>query len=84
MGLLHTAKDLITGFTQSIGTSWWLEITTAQPQCTYYFGPFDGAADAESAKPGFLEDLHHEGAQGITTIIKRCKPAAMTICDELD
>jgi hypothetical protein len=46
-------KDLF-GF----GKAWWLEIKTNQPTCTYYFGPFERAEEAEALKGGYIEDLH--------------------------
>jgi Domain of unknown function (DUF1816) len=39
------------------GQAWWIEIFTAQPKCTYYFGPFAGAEEAYLASKGFVEDL---------------------------
>ena len=62
-----------------IGQAWWVEITTARPHCTYYFGPFTTAVEADKAKAGYVEDLESESAQGIQVAIKRCKPVKMTI-----
>ncbi|PSB59114.1 DUF1816 domain-containing protein [Chamaesiphon polymorphus] len=60
--------------------AWWIEIFTAQPKCTYYFGPFDRIWEAETAISGYLEDLHSELAQGIQTKIdKCCQPDLLTI-----
>jgi Domain of unknown function (DUF1816) len=60
--------------------AWWVEILTAQPKCTYYFGPFAGAWEAEVASKGFVEDLEAEFAQGIKTKIDRhCQPDLLTI-----
>ncbi|NJP08399.1 MAG: DUF1816 domain-containing protein [Leptolyngbyaceae cyanobacterium RU_5_1] len=84
MGLLDLAKGALTGFTQLVSTDWWLEITTAKPRCTYYFGPFNKAVEAETARFGYIEDLEQEGAQDITATIKRCKPTVMTICEEIE
>lgn len=64
-----------------LGLAWWVEVTTASPRCTYYFGPFLSADEAESAQGGYVEDLEQEGAQGITATVKRCKPEALTIED---
>jgi hypothetical protein len=52
--------------------AWWLEIKTSQPNCTYYFGPFDSEAEAESLKNGYIEDLEAEGAQNIRSTMMRC------------
>lgn len=62
-----------------LGMAYWVEIMTDTPQCTYYFGPFLNKQQADAACSGYLEDLHHEGAQGITVIVKRCKPENLTI-----
>lgn len=64
--------------------AWWIEIFTAQPKCTYYFGPFMGAWEAEVASRGFVEDLESEFAQGIQMQIdRRCQPTLLTIEHEL-
>jgi Domain of unknown function (DUF1816) len=60
--------------------AWWIEIFTAQPKCTYYFGPFAGAGEAEVASQGFVEDLEGEFAQGIKIKIDRhSQPDLLTI-----
>ena len=60
--------------------AWWVEIFTAQPKCTYYFGPFAGAWEAEVASKGFVEDLESEFAQGIKIKIDRhSQPDLLTI-----
>ena len=60
--------------------AWWIEILTEQPKCTYYFGPFAGAQEAEAASTGFVEDLEAEFAQGIKIKIDRhCQPDLLTI-----
>lgn len=62
---------------------WWLEIKTEQPTCTYYFGPFAIAEEAELEKRGYIEDLEREGAQHIQATVMRCKqPEALTIYDD--
>lgn len=66
-----------------MGFAWWVEIKTEFPRCTYYFGPFSSQAEAEDSKPGYLEDLQGEGAQGIAVSIKRCKPTHLTIADDM-
>jgi hypothetical protein len=64
--------------------AWWIEILTAQPKCTYYFGPFAGAEEAHVASKGFVEDLEGEFAQGIKTKIDRhCQPDLLTIEHDL-
>jgi Domain of unknown function (DUF1816) len=63
--------------------AWWIEISTVQPKCTYYFGPFASAWEAQMASSGFVEDLEDEFAQGIKMQIdRRCQPDLLTIeCD---
>ncbi|QYO64870.1 DUF1816 domain-containing protein [Leptolyngbya sp. 7M] len=65
-----------------LGLAWWIEITTESPNCTYYFGPYVSASEAESDQSGFVEDLEQEGAKAIQVTIKRCKPSQLTIFDE--
>jgi hypothetical protein len=57
---------------------WWVEISTAQPSCVYYFGPFESAEEAQIYQPGYIEDLQAEEAEGITVAIKQCQPQILT------
>ena len=57
-----------------------MEIHTNNPQCTYYFGPFETAVEARDLTDGYLEDLRQEQAQIITVAIKQCQPSQITIC----
>ncbi|NET38201.1 MAG: DUF1816 domain-containing protein [Cyanothece sp. SIO1E1] len=75
-------KESLTGFLNVLGLAYWIEIVTDKPQCTYYFGPFANANEANEYKGGYIEDLQQEGAQGIQVAIKRCKPERLTIFDE--
>ena len=60
--------------------SWWIEISTAQPQVIYYFGPFESEEEAAQYKGGYIEDLEQEGAEGIKTLTtRREEPEALTI-----
>ncbi len=61
------------------GQAWWIEISTVQPRCIYYFGPFTDAMGAELAAPGYIKDLENESARGIKTRVKRGKPNQLTI-----
>jgi hypothetical protein len=72
-------QDLWIGALHLLGQAWWVEITTDRPHCTYYFGPFATAVEADLAKGGYIEDLEGESAQGISVTIKRCKPEQLTI-----
>ena len=76
-------KELLLKLFETFGFAYWLEITTEQPECTYYFGPYFNRKEAELAEPGFIEDLTNEGAQNIQVRFKRCRtPAELTIFDE--
>ncbi len=61
------------------GRAWWIEISTSQPSCLYYFGPFANSKEAERLMTGYVEDLESEFARGIQTKIRRCKPDKLTI-----
>ena len=82
MELLDVVKDAFTSFWRGFTTPWWVEITTEQPRCIYYFGPFQTSVEARSAQTGYIEDLENEEAQGIQVVIKRCKPEVLTIFNE--
>ncbi len=68
MKLIETFKQ------EHLEFAWWVEILTARPYCTYYFGPFESAKEAVLAQDGYIEDLVNEEAQGIAIQIKWCKP----------
>jgi hypothetical protein len=72
-------QDIWSNALHLVGQAWWVEITTERPHCTYYFGPFATAVEADTAKAGYVEDLESESAQGIQIAIKRCKPVQLTI-----
>lgn len=75
-------KEFLTNLLNYLGVAWWIEIVTANPSCTYYFGPFLSAKEAEAQKDGYMEDLEEECAQGIKFEILRCKPGQLTVEDE--
>lgn len=79
-GKIVSIKPLALGDQDNIDKSvpWWVEISTAQPKCIYYFGPFDSADEAQSYKPGYIEDIQAEGAIGIFVEIKQCYPQLLT------
>lgn len=61
-------------------SSWWVKVTTVQPNCIYYFGPFDSEQEALQARPGYIEDLEGEGAERISTSLqKSAEPNELTI-----
>lgn len=77
-------KELLIRLLELFQLACWLEITTDNPRCTYYFGPFLTQAEAEVAQYGYVEDLKEEGAMGISVAIKRFKPRDLTIFNELE
>ena len=62
--------------------SWWLEVFTTHPWCTYYFGPFESLQEAASAQAGYIEDLSAENAGRITAQVIWGNPRELTICSE--
>ena len=62
--------------------SWWVEINTSTPRCTYYFGPFDSQKEARIARGGYVEDLYQERARDIVAQVKWCQPKVLTIVDQ--
>jgi Domain of unknown function (DUF1816) len=81
--ILDNLKETLINTFDNLGLAWWVEIVTQNPRCTYYFGPFLSADDAKVAIKGYVEDLEMEGAQGIAVNVKRCKPNALTISEDL-
>lgn len=75
-------KGILTKFLDIFGWACWIQITTEQPRCTYYFGPFLTVQEAKLAQPGFIEDLQGEDAKSIKVGIQRCQPKELTIFDE--
>lgn len=77
-------KNFLTELFKNIVQQYWIEVTTAKPNCVYYFGPFSTYKEAKLAEPGFIEDLESENAQGIKAEVKRCQPQELTISDQLN
>jgi hypothetical protein len=75
-------KNIFTSILETFGLAVWIEIVTDSPRCTYYFGPFTSEAEAEAAKFGYIEDLESEGSKGLSVMVKRCKPNALTVYDD--
>ncbi|GFE67592.1 DUF1816 domain-containing protein [Chroococcus sp. FPU101] len=75
-------KELLLKLLDAVGLAYWVEITTENPRCTYYFGPFLSKSEAADAQAGYVEDLQGEGANNIAVSLKRCKPANLTIFDD--
>ena len=72
-------KELFINLLNFFGLAWWIEIVTATPSYTYYFGPFLTAKEARSLQYGYIEDLESEGAGVIKVAILKCKPSQLTI-----
>jgi len=62
--------------------AWWVEVTTRQPDCTYYFGPFADSREAQQSQAGYVQDLQQEGPQEIRAEVKWCRPQQLTIYRE--
>lgn len=80
--IASSVRKLILNLTRLGIGNWWVEVTTSDPGCVYYFGPFLDFEEASEMRPGYVQDLINEGAQEIRTVIKRCHPAELTKCDE--
>lgn len=79
-----TIKKVLTKLLNNIVQQYWIKITTAKPNCVYYFGPFLTYQGAKLAQPGFIEDLETENAEDIKAEIKRCQPQELTIFEQLN
>jgi len=77
--LFEDFENLISHFLQSHLHKWWLEINTAFPKITYYFGSFESSIEARSHQYGYIEDLVAEKATDITVKIKKTHPLHLTI-----
>ncbi|MEL7332417.1 MAG: DUF1816 domain-containing protein [Cyanobacteria bacterium J06560_2] len=73
-------KNFFSGLFSFFSTQWWVKVTTAEPNCVYYFGPFEHQSEASQAKPGYIEDLQQEGALQIQTSLHNIsEPKELTI-----
>jgi Domain of unknown function (DUF1816) len=80
--LTRGSKRLVLNLPRLFSGDWWVEITTSDPGCIYYFGPFLSFQEASDNAPGYIQDLSEEGAQNIRPVIKRCEPAELTKCED--
>ncbi len=76
-------KNFFSGLLNFFSNPWWVKVTTAEPNCVYYFGPFDNEAEAVQAEHGFVEDLQGEGALQIQTSLQNI-PAPKELTIEID
>ncbi|KAF3890390.1 MULTISPECIES: DUF1816 domain-containing protein [Nostocales] len=58
--------------------AWWIEIITVFPRCSYFFGPFMSAEEANRLQAGYIEDLEQEGSQVMFAQVKWCQPQVLT------
>lgn len=79
--LIEESQTIPDSTTQE-GYAWWLKITTAIPQCTYYFGPFVDRTTAHEEEQGYIEDLESENSQGINSTLVWDNPSQLTIYDQ--
>jgi len=75
-------KEQLITILDFFGFACWLEITTENPECIYYFGPFLNRKQANSIIQGYIEDLKEENATNINIQFRRCKPMNLTIFRE--
>ena len=75
-------KTIVGSIIETFSSPYWVEISTKQPSCIYYFGPFDDSSEAKEMQQGYVEDLAAEKAQDIKVKIKRCLPRELTITEE--
>lgn len=80
--VLFTFLSLLTRLPRQSILPWWVKVITQAPHCTYYFGPFESAAEARQTQFGYVEDLEQEGARGIAVLILQGQPKTLTICEE--
>lgn len=59
--------------------SWWVEISTSVPLCTYYFGPFDSQKEARDSRSSYVDDLLQEEARDIVALVKQGQPVSLTV-----
>lgn len=83
MKLADSIEEAFLCSLEKLGIAWWVEIVTADPACTYYFGPFISSKEAEEYRGGYVEDLEAEGARGIAVYVHRCQPTELTISSDL-
>ena len=75
-------REFFASVLKIFGFALWVEIVTELPECIYYFGPFASRKDAETALPGYVEDLKQENAKIVKSEIKRCRPRNLTIYND--
>ncbi|KYC37077.1 hypothetical protein WA1_46430 [Scytonema hofmannii PCC 7110] len=74
---MHSTETI----TEPLELAWWVEIMTVFPRCSYFFGPFMSAEEADRSKAGYIEDLEQEGSQVMFAQVKWCQPPELTIVE---
>lgn len=77
-------KQLFLNLAQLGKGHWWVEISTHQPTCIYYFGPFISFQEADLMRPAYIDDLLQEGSRINQVLVKQCHPTQLTIFDEAE
>jgi Domain of unknown function (DUF1816) len=73
-------KGVFKNFLGIFAKAWWLEVSTTQPSCVYYFGPFDSEPEATQAKAGYISDLESEGSKvTAVAVTQRATPEKLTV-----
>ncbi|MGI0485796.1 DUF1816 domain-containing protein [Pantanalinema rosaneae CENA516] len=62
---------------------WWVEATTSDPNCVYYFGPFPNSEEASDMCPDYVQALTKQGEQRINTVVKHYYPAELILSEEV-
>ena len=81
MKFLESTINIFTSILKMLGLAWWVEVSTNNPACIYYFGPFLSEREAKAYQAGYIEDLEQEGAQIVAVDIKQYNPKELTICN---
>lgn len=63
---------------------YWIEITTENPTCVYYFGHFDNPLSAKLMQQGYIQDLIEEDAVVVSVKLKQCEPDSLIIMETDD
>ena len=70
---LKRPNKLIRHFGNKLGLAWWAKIETANPNATYWYGPFLMKRNLEENIFSFIKDLSDEGSTDIKHSFVRCK-----------
>ena len=64
---------MIRNFGNKLGLAWWAKIETANPNATYWYGPFLSKSNLKKNIFSFIKDLSDEGSTDIKQSLVRCK-----------